>query len=123
MRFVSHSGSSFLGLFQFDVPAKLLAHRAEKSFREGMILARTKPRKERRREHIHRHRGIERGLNGPASFSGILDKAGVLGKSWIFRQRDRRQIEQPRRDYAAAAPYFGDVCDIELITILRRQLL
>src|SRR4029077_5787409 len=43
-----------------------------------------------------------------------------LSQRWIFQQGARRQVQQPRGDYAAAPPYFGDIGEIEIVLIVLR---
>src|SRR5580692_4055813 len=93
--------------------AETLAHRGQYFLRESMIAARTKACVERRREHIRRHRLVDRGHDGPAAFAGVFDEALEAVEFRILRQRARRQIEQPGTDDAAAPPYFGDVGQVE----------
>src|ERR1700740_1867062 len=45
----------------FDVAAELLAHGGEHLLAEGVLLAGAEAREERRREHVGRHRLLERG--------------------------------------------------------------
>ena len=69
---------------------------------------------ERRRQHVGRHGFLDRGHDGPAALAEIVDQAGELDELRVRRQGDRRQIEQPRGDHAAAPPDFGDVGQIEV---------
>src|SRR6267142_3639566 len=105
--------------FQLDVPAKLLAHGAQKLFGKGMVLARAEARIQSRRQHIDGNRRIERGLDRPAAFAGILDLAGVFRKVRVLGQRHRCKIEQPRRDHAAATPHLGDIGQVKVVAVFR----
>jgi hypothetical protein len=53
---------------------------------------------------IDRDRFVNRGLNGPAPFAGVLNEPGVLGERGIFRQRDRGQVEPDNIDPMLAKP-------------------
>ena len=64
-------------------------------------------------EHVGRDRFLDRRLDGPAAFAGILHEAGELLQLRIFRQRSGAEIEQPGGDHAAAPPDFGDVGQVE----------
>src|ERR1700726_1649263 len=97
----------------FYVTAELVAHRREHFFREGVLLARTETRVERRRENLARHCFFDCGHNCPAAFAGILDITGVIRERRVLDQRHSGEIEQPRTDHAAAAPDFGDVRAVE----------
>src|SRR5437667_10051246 len=61
---------------RFDVPTKLLAHCRQNLFRERMFLTRAKSRVQGRRQNIRGHGLFESRLNRPATFAGILHKAG-----------------------------------------------
>ena len=42
-----------------------------------------------------------------------------LASAGILEQRGRRQVEQPRRDHAAAPPHLGDVGQVEVVLVMR----
>src|SRR5215213_10923078 len=63
-----------------DVAAELLAHGGEDLLPERVLLARAEAREKRGREHVDRHRLFDRGGDRPATFAGILHKAGVIRK-------------------------------------------
>ena len=103
------------------MPAEALAHRRQHLFRESVLAARAEAGVERGRQHVGRHRLLDRRHDGPAAFAGILDEAREAVELRILRQRARRQIEQPGTDDAAAPPHFGDVGQIEIEALVRRQ--
>src|ERR1700688_2158234 len=105
-----------------QVAAELLAHGGEHLLAEGVLLARAEAREQRRREHVGRHRFLERGGDRPAPLPRIVDEAGVAGEVRALGQRHRREVEQPRRDDTAAAPELGDVGEVELEAMPLRQL-
>src|SRR6185369_8055714 len=43
-----------------------------------------------------------------------------LSQRWIFQQGARRQVQQPRGNYASAPPYFGDIGKIQIVLIVLR---
>ena len=54
--------------------AKTCAHGGQDFFRKCMILARTKARVQRCGQHFGRNSLVDRRVDGPAAFAGILDK-------------------------------------------------
>src|ERR1700733_7008446 len=107
-------------LLRLPVTAETGTHRRENLFSKGMLLAGAKSREQRRGQYLGRHRLVDGGVDGPAAFAGIFDKAGVVFQGVVFRERRCRQVEQPGRDHAAAPPYLGDVGDIEIETMILR---
>src|SRR4051812_46364294 len=81
-------------LLRLPVAAKTGTHRRENLFRKGVLLARPESSKQRGGEHLRRYRLVDGGVDGPAAFAGILDKAGIGIERMIFRERRRGQIEQ-----------------------------
>ena len=80
-----------------------------------MLLPRTEPRIERRREHVGRHRLLDSGQDRPATLTGILYEAAVCGKVRVLKKRHRRQIEQPGGDHAATPPHLCHFVEVEII--------
>src|ERR1700722_978265 len=113
----------FLGSAGFFLSTQFLAHGRENLLRKCVLLAGTETGEERGRKNIDRDSLINRRLDSPSPFAGVLNKSGVLGKRGIFRQGHRCKIEQPRTDYASPPPHFGDVSEIQIIALIFGQLL
>ena len=103
------------------VAAELLAHRRQQLVAEGVILARAEAREQRLGQHRHRHRRLDRRLDRPAAFAGVGHVAGEAIEGRALGERRRRQIEQPRRDDAAAPPHLGDRGDVEVVALPLRH--
>ena len=73
---------------------------------------------ERGRENRHRHGLVDSGLDRPPSFSRIRDLSSELGQRGILHQAGGCQVQQPRRDYAAASPDFRDVAEVEIVLVM-----
>ena len=58
-----------------DVAAELAPHRREQAVREIVVVARAEAREQRRREHGHRHAGVDGRVDRPASLAGVRDLA------------------------------------------------
>src|SRR5262245_3417502 len=97
------------------------AHCRKNFLGEGMFLARAEPSKQGCGQNLGGHRLVYGRIHGPATFAGILDKARVVIQRVVLRERGGCKVQQPRGDYAAAPPYFGNVRDSELEAMLRRQ--
>src|ERR1700679_1985661 len=67
-------------LGRFDMAAEPKAHGREQFFAEGVAHPRTEAGIERGRQHLGRHRLLDRRLDGPAALTGIGDVAGELGE-------------------------------------------
>ena len=116
------SGAGSGMLLRLLVAAEAVAHRREHLLGEGVLLARAEAREERGGQHLGRHRLVDRRLDGPAAFAGILDEAGVTARSVaILGQRRGGEVEQPGGDHAAAPPDLGDVGEVEVEAMLGRQ--
>src|SRR6185503_10068707 len=100
--------------------AKTKTHRREKFVLIVRLAARSEAFVEGSGQHRNRYAFINRGLDRPATFSGIGDASGKFCKVGIVNQRVRRQIEQPGRNDAAAPPYFRDVGEVEVELIMLR---
>src|SRR3981189_3440530 len=74
-------------LLRLPVAAETGTHRRENLFRKCVFLARPQSRKQRRGKHLARYRLVDGGIDGPAAFAGILDKAGIIIERVIFRER------------------------------------
>ena len=103
------------------VAAKARAHRRQDLLGEGVLLARAETRKQRRGQDFGRHRLVDRGIDGPAAFAGILDKAGVVVERVVLGKRRGGEIEQPGWDHAAAPPDLRNVGDIQIEAMVSRQ--
>ena len=75
--------------------AKTGAHRGEDLFGKGMFLARPKAREQSGGQHFSRYGLVDRGIDGPAAFAGILDEPGVIIQRIVLGERGGREIEQP----------------------------
>ena len=106
-----------------DVPAKPEPHGRKHLLGKPMFLARAKAHVQRRRQHVRRHRFLDRRFDGPAALAGIRDMAGEIRQISVLRQRLGGQVEQPGRHHAAAAPEFGDVGHVEIVTFVLGQSL
>src|SRR5450432_486258 len=94
------SARSFLG--RLDVAAEAEAHRRQQLFAEGVVAARAEAGEQRRRQHIRRHRLLDRRVDGPAAFAAVGDRAAVSLQLMLAGERLGGQIEQPRGDDTAA---------------------
>ena len=98
--------------------AEFEAHRGQQLVSKLSFAARAETLISRSGEHRSRNRFIDGRLDRPAALAGIGHAAGKLRKPGILNQGTRSQIKQPRCDNAAAAPYFGDVPQIEVVLII-----
>src|SRR5215212_9988657 len=80
-------------LLRLLVTAKTIAHRRQDLFVEGVLLARTKAREQRRGQHFGGHGFVDGGVDGPAPLAGIIDVAGIALQRGIFGERGSREIE------------------------------
>src|SRR5438876_679017 len=111
---------SLVARFFFDVSAELKAHGGQNFGREIILAARREPLEQRRRQHRGGSSRFDGGENGPAPFAGVGDAAGKAFESWLIEKRNSSQVEKPRCDYAAAAPDFRNICEVEIILIVLR---
>src|ERR1700682_619846 len=102
----------------FDMSSELKAHRREHLPGKVVFATRSKPLMDRGAEHRRRRAFVDRCGDGPTSFAGIRHMAGEAGQVRLFQQSIRRQVQQPRCDHAAAAPYLGDVSQIKVVLIM-----
>src|SRR5690349_3648565 len=105
-------------MFGLDVAAEFIAHRGEQLVCKHRFATRTKSRIERRRQHIDRYTLLDRRHNCPASFTGIIDIAGETREFRIVGQSGRREVKQPRTNYAAATPKFCYLRKIKPVLLL-----
>src|SRR5215472_3799319 len=98
--------------------AEFEAHGREEALAERMLLAGAEASEKRRRQNVGGHRLLDRGVDGPAPFSRILDVTREARERLILGEGDGGQVEQPRGDDAAAPPDLGDVGKVELIAPL-----
>src|SRR5664280_3892286 len=74
-------------LLTLDMSAESEAHRRKHLFTESVLLPRAETGVESTGEHIYRDRLLDRGLDRPATLTGILDETGELLQLRILRQR------------------------------------
>ena len=91
-----------------QVASEREAHGRERAVGEVALAARAEAREERAREHGHRRARLVRGLERPAALARVRDAPAELVERRLLVQRLGGQVEQPRRDDAAAAPDLGD---------------
>src|SRR5262249_46282225 len=86
----------------FQMPPEFVTHGRQELVGEIGLAARAEPLVESRGEHMRRHALVDGGLDGPAAFAGIGYAAGEFRQARVLNQRGGRQVEQPRRNHAAA---------------------
>ena len=101
--------------------AELGAQRGKQLFSEGVVAARAEARVERGRQHVGGDFLFDRRVNGPASFARVGDLSDKLCELRVAGKRQRREVEQPRADDAAAPPEFGDLRKLEVVPLIFRQ--
>ena len=113
------SGRASSACRALDVTAELEPHRRQHLLGERVVLARAEPREQRRRDHVGRHAPPR---SPPSRSSGPRRSRATLPVNFasvgILDQRLRGEIDQPRRQHAAAPPHLGDVGDRELEAVL-----
>ena len=77
-------------LLRLLVAAEPVAHRGKDLLGEGVLLARAEARIQRGGQHLGRDRLVDGGIDGPAAFAGILDKAGIIVERRDFRRAPKR---------------------------------
>ena len=60
------------------------------------------------------HRQVHRFLDCPPAFAGVVNVGLQTLQAWIFFQRRRRQVQQPRAHHAAIAPSLGDFRQVQV---------
>ena len=76
-----------------DVTAELVAQRRQQSVREVVAAARAEAREQCRREHGHRHAGVDGRADGPPAFAGIRYFAQEAVERRIALERVGREVE------------------------------
>ena len=91
-----------------DMAAEFETHRRQKLVAERALLARAKPREQRRGENVRRHSLFDRRIDGPAAFAQIRDRASEICKvdessasAMAPRSRSQDEITLPRRQTSA----------------------
>src|SRR5215831_10184131 len=105
------------------MPAEAGAHCRENLFGEGVVFPRAEAREQGRGQDFRGYRLVDCGIDGPAAFTGILDKARIVVERVVFSESSCGEVEQPGRDDAAAPPDLGNVGDVEREAMFRRQRL
>jgi hypothetical protein len=95
-----------------EMAAELEAHGGEQAVLELRLAARAEAFEERGGEDVRRHALVDRGVERPSPLAGIGDPAGEALEARITRQGGGGEVEEPRRDDAAAAPHLGDVGEV-----------
>src|SRR5258706_4930804 len=99
------------------VTAELEAHRREQLVGKFGVAAGTEALIQSSGENRSGHGLVDGGLDGPTAFAGIRDATRELRQRGVLAERGGGQIEQPRSDHAASAPYFRDVREIEIVLV------
>src|SRR5574338_235321 len=100
------------------MPAELETHRRQDLIREISFASRTEPLKQRCAQDRHRNTFFNRRIDGPTSLTRIRNASGKTFQPRTLRQRDCRQIQQPRSDDTAAPPNLSDVREIEIVLVV-----
>ena len=101
------------------VSAELITHRREQLVLEVRFAARAETCVQRGRQDRSGDRLVDRRHDRPASLAGVGHAAGELRQRRILQQRDRREVEQPGGDDAAAAPHFSHVPEVDVVLVMR----
>src|ERR1700723_1398017 len=100
------ASGTLLGCGLFLVPAKLKTKRRQELVSKFIFTAGTEAGIKRRAQHRSRNRFVDGGVDGPAALAGVGNAASEFGEVRAVEQREGSQIEEPRRDHAAATPAF-----------------
>ena len=100
------------------VPAELEAHGRQQLVLEVRLAARREPLVEGGREDLGRDPLVDGRQDGPAPLAGVGDPPREPREVRRLEQRDRRQVEQPRGDDAAAPPDLGDVGEVQVVLVV-----
>src|SRR5262245_14366500 len=103
-----------------DVAAKLTSHRRQEAVAVVGLTPGAEALIQRGAEHVGRHALVDRRQHRPSALTGVGHTTRELLELWRLCERGRGQIEQPRRDDAAAAPYLGDRWNVELVLVVAR---
>src|SRR5580698_6492224 len=107
---------STIGGFRFDgVSPELIAQRGNHFGTKRFVLPRCEAREERERDRRCGNVFVDRGLNGPAAFAGIVDVAADAFQSWILAEGQHQEIQKPRTHDAGMGPEFRKRAEIVLI--------
>ena len=79
------------------MPAEAEAHRRQHLLGEGVLLARAEAHEQRGREHVGRHRLLDRRLDGPAALARVLDDAREVLERRILRHRASERLPADER--------------------------
>src|SRR6478752_4786632 len=79
----------------YGVAAELVAHGGDRLHRRAVVLARGEAGEQRRGDDVHRHRVVDRGLDGPAPLAGVLGVPGDLVEVGVLLDGRDQQVEQP----------------------------
>src|SRR5262249_6763476 len=113
------SDCSAIGLsLLLEVPAEPETHRRLHLLRVYGFAARGESRVERGAEHGSRHALVDGRDDGPAALARIGHAPGELLQVRALRQRLGGEVEEPRRDDAAAPPDLGDLRKIEVVLVV-----
>src|SRR4029434_8078891 len=110
--------SSFCGFFQMS--AELIAHRGEQLVGKICLATRAKTLIQRSCQDMSRHTLVDGSLDRPAPLARVRNLTCEFRECGISDQRDRRQVQQPRGDHAAAPPHLRNVRSIEIVLIMLR---
>ena len=102
-----------------DVAAELEAHGRQQLVGEVRLAARREPLVQRGRQDVRRA-CPRRWPPGSSSGPRPSPRRGRRSpsRSGDFEQGDRRQVEEPRGDHAAAAPDLGDVGQVQVVLVV-----
>src|SRR6266567_5520983 len=117
--YLSLCGLRFFGWF-LQMSAELVTHGGQEFVCKVGFAARAETLVKRRGENRGRHRFVDCGLDGPASFARVRHSSGKLRKAWILNQGAGREIQEPRGDYTATPPNFCDVFKIQFVLVVLR---
>src|SRR5258705_8750300 len=109
-------GSARLGTL--DMAAELRAQRGEQLLAESVIAAGAEPRVERCGEHADGDLFRDRRGHRPPSFAGAGNAADKRLQLRIGGERERREVEQPGADDAAAPPELRDLRQRPLVALV-----
>ena len=85
---------------------------------ELRLAARTEALIEGSGQDGHGNRLVDGGVDRPPPFTRIGHAAREIRQPGILDEGSRRQVEQPGRDHAAAAPQLGDVAKVEVVLVV-----
>src|SRR5262245_62050263 len=97
-----------------DVSAESEPHRRPESVLKVGFAARTETFVERSGQYRRGYGFVDGRLDRPASLAGVRYAAGEVIERRVLRKRRCREVEEPRRDDAAAPPQLGNVREIQI---------